>query len=289
LSVSILFAIASMVSAGLNDLLFKRYVSKDRPKGIYICLIGLVWSCFYLVLGTLTRGIHFDNATLLYGLVSGGVLLAANIFLLEGFRGVDASVGSTIYRLNFMVVIVLAPIFLAEQLTLPKVGGLMFAVASVFLMSWSLDSKPATQSHTVSWFIVLVLMASIFRGLMGFFYKVGAMHGVDTNSFLLINALFWLIGGPIYSVITEKNLAINKSIILYGIASGLLVVGIASFLLLSVKYGEAIVAVPIAQLSFVVTMVLSVVLLKERVTPYKTLGIICAAGAIVSLALASLH
>ena len=278
-----------MFSAGLNDLLFKRYVLKDRPKGLYIALIGLVWSCFYLVLGTLSRGIHFDNTTLLYGLVSGGVLLAANIFLLEGFRGVDASVGSTIYRLNFMVVIVLAPIFLAEQLTLWKVAGLVFAATSVFLMSWSQDSNQGTKSQTVLLFIILLIMASIFRGLMGFFYKVGAMHGVDYNSFLLINALFWLIGGPIYSVITEKNLAINKSIILYGIASGLLVVGIASFLLLSVKYGEAIVAVPIAQLSFVVTMVLSVVLLKERVTPYKTLGIICAASAIVSLALASLH
>jgi len=278
-----------MFSAGLNDLLFKQYVSKDRPKGIYIALIGLVWSCFYLILGTLTKGIHFDNTTLLYGLVSGGVLLAANTLLLEGFRGVDASVGSTIYRLNFMVVIFLAPIFLAEQLTLSKVGGLMFAVASVFLMAWSQDSKPVTRSQTVSWFVALVIMASIFRGLMGFFYKVGTMHGVDINSFLLINAFFWLIGGPIYSSITEKNLAINKSVILYGIASGFLVVGIASFLLLSVKYGEAIVAVPIAQLSFVVTTIISIACLKEQLTLYKAVGIICALGAIISLALASLN
>jgi drug/metabolite transporter (DMT)-like permease len=288
-TVSIIFAVSSMFSAGLNDLLFKRYVLKDRPKGMYIALIGLVWSSFYLILGTLTGGLHFDSDTLLYGFISGGLLLTANIFLLEGFKGVDASVGSTIYRLNFMVVIVLAPIFLAEQLALWKVVGLMFAVASVFLMSWSQDSNQATKSQTVSRFIILAIIASIFRGLMGFFYKVGAMHGVDYNSFLLINALFWFFGGPVYSSITEKNLGVNRSVILYGIASGLLVVGIASFLLLSVKYGEAIVAVPIAQLSFVVTMVLSVVLLKEQITVYKILGIICAVGAIVSLALASLY
>jgi drug/metabolite transporter (DMT)-like permease len=278
-----------MFSAGLNDLLFKRYVSKNRPKGIYIALIGLVWSCFYLVLGTLTGGMQFDDTTLLYGLISGAVLLAANILLLEGFRGIDASVGSTIYRLNFMVVIVLAPIFLSEQLTLWKVVGLMFAVASVFLMSWSQDSNQGTKSQTVSRFIILAIMASIFRGFMGFFYKVGAMHGVDYNSFLLINALFWLIGGPIYSVISEKSLQVNRSVISYGIVSGLLCIGIASFLLLSVKFGEAIVAVPIAQLSFVVTMILSIVYLKEQLMLYKILGIICAVGAIVALALASLH
>jgi len=254
---------------------------------MYIALIGLVWSCFYLVLCTLTGGLHFDSDTLLYGFISGGVLLTANIFLLEGFKGIDASVGSTIYRLNFMVVIVLAPIFLAEQLALWKVVGLMFAVASVFLMSWSQGSNQGTKSQTVSRFIILAIMASIFRGLMGFFYKVGAMHGVDYNSFLLINALFWLFGGPIYSIISEKNLGVNRIVIVYGIVSGLLCVGIASFLLLSVKYGEAIVAVPIAQLSFVVTMVLSVVLLKEQLTLYKVVGIICAVGAIASLALAS--
>jgi len=38
---SIIFAVSSMFSAGLNDLLFKQYVSKDRPTGMYIALIGL--------------------------------------------------------------------------------------------------------------------------------------------------------------------------------------------------------------------------------------------------------
>ena len=213
MNVSIIFAVSSMFSAGLNDLLFKQYVSKDRPKGIYIALIGLVWSCFHLVLGTLSGGIHFDSDTLLYGFISGGLLLTANIFLLEGFKGIEASVGSTIYRLNFMVIIVLAPIFLAEQLSLGKVVGLMFAVASVFLMSWSQGSNQRTKSQTVSRFIILAIMASIFRGLMGFFYKVGAMYGVDYNSFLLINALFWLIGGPIYSVIFERSNASTEAFV----------------------------------------------------------------------------
>jgi hypothetical protein len=39
-----------MFSAGLNDLLFKRYVSKDHPKGVYIALIGVVWSNLHLIL-----------------------------------------------------------------------------------------------------------------------------------------------------------------------------------------------------------------------------------------------
>jgi uncharacterized membrane protein len=111
------------------------------------------------------------------------------------------------------------------------------------------------------------------------------MHGVDVNAFLFINALFWVVAGSIYSVIFERGLRIDGSVILYGIISGLLVVGIVSFLFLSVKAGEAIIAVPIAQLSFMVTAVLSVWLLKEPVTPQKVLGIFCAVMTILILSL----
>ncbi len=228
---------------------------------------------------------RFDHESVLYGLISGAVLIVANILLLEGFHGVDASVGSTIYRLNFVVVVFLAPFFLAEQLTLQKLGGVAFAVASVFLMSWSGNSKPGPWGRTVPFFVLLVIGASILRGLMGFFYKVGTMHGVDVNAFLFINALFWVVGGLIYSVMFEEGLRIDRSVIFYGIISGLLVVGIASFLFLSVKAGEAIIAVPIAQLSFVVTAVLSVWLLKEPVTHQRVLGIFCAVMTILILSL----
>ena len=285
MSLSAIFALGSMFCAGLNDLVFKQYVTRERSKGAYIALIGAIWALFFYAMGSVSGEMRFDHESVSYGLISGGVLIIANILLLEGFHGVDASVGSTIYRLNFVVVVFLAPFFLGEQLTLRKLGGVAFAIASVFLMSWSHDSKPTSLGHTVPFFVFLVIMASILRGLMGFFYKVGTMHGVDVNAFLFINALFWVVGGPIYSVIFEEGIRINRSVILYGIISGLLVVGIASFLFLSVKAGEAIIAVPIAQLSFIVTAVLSVWFLKERVTSQKVLGIFCAVVTILILSL----
>jgi len=282
---SVVFALGSMSCAGLNDLIFKQYVAKDRPKGAYIALIGVIWALFFYAMGSLSGGLRFDHESISYGLISGGVLIVANILLLEGFRGVDASAGSTIYRLNFVVVIFLAPFFLAEQLTLRKLLGLAFATSSVFLMSWSSDSEPTSSGRTVPFFILLVIVASILRGLMGFFYKLGTVHAVDTNTFLFINALFWAFGGPIYGVFFERGLRVGRRVVLYGLVSGILVVGIVLFLFLSVKAGEAIVAVPIAQLSFVVTAVLSAWLLKERVTSRKVLGIFCAVAAILILSL----
>lgn len=274
-----------MCCAGLNDLIFKRYVGKDRSRGAYIASIGAIWALFFYFMGTWSGGLSFDSESVSYGLMSGGVLIVANILLLEGLRGVDASVGSTIYRLNFVVVVFLAPIFLAEQLTLQKLCGLAFATSSVLLMSWSSGSEATPSGRAIPFFVLLVVIASILRGLMGFLYKIGTVHGVDINTFLYINALFWVFGGPIYGFIFEGELRINRSVILYGIASGILVVGIASLLFLSVKAGEAIVAVPIAQLSFVVTTVLSVWVLKEQLTSRKVLGILCAIATILILSL----
>lgn len=283
MGLSVLFALGSMFCAGLNDLIFKQYVARDRPKGAYIALIGVIWALFFYVTGSLSGGLRFDHESVSYGLISGAVTIIANILLLEAFRGVEASVGSTIYRLNFVVVVFLAPFFLAEQVTFRKLLGLAFAIFSVFLMSRSSGSEPAASGRTVPFFVLLVIVASILRGLMGFFYKLGTIHAVDTNTFLFINALFWVFGGPIYGVIFEEGLRADRSVILYGIVSGILVVGIASLLFLSVRAGEAIIAVPIAQLSFVVTTALSVWLLKERVTSRKVLGILCAIATILIL------
>ena len=45
MTASIIFAVSSMFSAGLNDLLFKQYVPKDRPRRIYIAL-----TCFFCLI-----------------------------------------------------------------------------------------------------------------------------------------------------------------------------------------------------------------------------------------------
>lgn len=42
MSLSAIFALGSMVCAGVNDFIFKKYVSKTRSKGVYLSLIGVV-------------------------------------------------------------------------------------------------------------------------------------------------------------------------------------------------------------------------------------------------------
>ena len=43
----ILFATLSMFFAGLNDVVFKRYSTKDRSRGMYVLGIGIIWTVLH--------------------------------------------------------------------------------------------------------------------------------------------------------------------------------------------------------------------------------------------------
>ena len=124
LSTAIIFAIFSLVFGGLNDVVFKRYNSVERSRGILICGIGLVWSVL-LVLDVSLRGktIEFTQFTWSYGLTAGVCVAVANIMLLESLRHMEVSLGSTIYRLNTIAVVILSVVFLGEFLSAVKLAG----------------------------------------------------------------------------------------------------------------------------------------------------------------------
>jgi nitroreductase len=90
-----------MFCAGLNDLVFKQYVTRERSKGAYIALIGAIWALFFYAMGSVSGGVRFDHDSVFYGLISGAVTIIANILLLEAFRGVDASVKRQLEALLF--------------------------------------------------------------------------------------------------------------------------------------------------------------------------------------------
>ncbi|MCK4501932.1 MAG: hypothetical protein KAU22_02790, partial [Desulfuromonadales bacterium] len=109
MSSAVLFALLSLVFAGINDVVFKRYSAKDRSRGTYVLGIGLVW--FVLQISTfVVRGLEpqLTTVTLGYGLAAGLLLTTSNLLLLESLTPIDASLGSTIYRLNTVVVVVLS-------------------------------------------------------------------------------------------------------------------------------------------------------------------------------------
>ena len=73
------YALLSLVCAGVNDVVFKRYSSQDRSRGMYVFGIGLVWTVLQLtLLGISGDPLNLTPVSLTYGLVAGLLLTISN-------------------------------------------------------------------------------------------------------------------------------------------------------------------------------------------------------------------
>ena len=98
---------------------------------MFVLGIGIVWGILQL-LALVTQGQQLDLATptLAFGVAAGAMVTLSNLLLLESLAHLDVSLGSTIYRLNTVGVVILSFIFLGEPMNPIK---LLFEPGSALL------------------------------------------------------------------------------------------------------------------------------------------------------------
>ena len=289
MSNAILFALLSLFSAGLLDVVYKRYSRKDRSRGTYIFGIGVVW----FVLQTVTlivsgESLVVDFPSVHYGLFAGLCLTLSNLLLLESLTHINISLGSTVYRLNTIGVVVMAFLFLGEDIGSVKLLGVGFGIVAVGLLY-----KPAPDSMTTKnnnhflLFFFLAIAASLFRAGYGVITRGGILSHADPQTMLLICSLCWVFGGALYARMREGRFRLTRKKAGYALVSGGLVFLVVAFLMLAVKYGEASIVIPVANMSFVMAMIISVVLQYETFSFRKGAAMVVACFAITALTLAA--
>jgi len=278
----ILFALLSLISAGINDVVFKKYSQKDRSRGVYIFGIGIIWTALQFVTFKL-RGTSFvyTGIDIGFGLSAGIFLTLSNIFLIESFTHLEVGLGSTLYRLNTIGVVILSFLFLHEPLGTDKVLGICSGIIAVILL-YQKKQIPYQVSNGNLFFIIAIL-ASLFRAMYGVVTKAGLMNEADPQIILLIISSCWILGGISYALFREKRFKVTGKKLLYSIISGGLVFLIANFLMLAVTYGQASIVIPIANMSFIVALFLSVGMRMERFTRMKGIATILAGISILLL------
>ena len=280
---TISFALLSLLFAGINDVTFKYYSRKKRSKGMYVFGIGVVWTILqaftFRIQGTT---LLIDQNTLIFGLVSGGFLTISNILLIESLTYIDVSFGSTIYRLNTIGVIALSALFLREPLTLLKSLGIISGIVGVSLLYHKQHNNDSNNTtFTISFAIAVI--ASLARAAYGVTAKAGISQNADQNTMLILFSSSWIIGGVCYAKLREKRFRLTTKKVLYSLLSGTLVYFIVNFLMLAIKHGEASIAIPVANSSFVIALFLSMALKIEALTPRKLCAIGCAVVSIILL------
>ena len=277
------FALLSLLSAGVIDVLYRLYSRELRSRGLYLLGIGMVWGMLQLGVMEL-RGEHIagDAATLGFGVAAGIMLTLSNILLMESFTHLDVSLGSTIYRLNTVGVVVLSFLFLAEPMGGLKLLGIAFGVAAaIALYRRGGDGR---SSGLLGIFFAIAVLASLMRASFNVTSKAGLSAGGSAATMMFIAAVCWVVGGGLYAVVRERPLRVDRAMVLYAAVSGVVVFTVANSLILALAYGEASVVAPIANLSFVVALAISVLSGMESMTWRKGIAVLLAACSILILA-----
>jgi len=283
MSAAIGFALVSLLFAGVNDVVFKRYSRRERSRGMYVLGIGIVWGILQL-LALAAQGQQIDLATptLAFGIAAGVMVTLSNLLLLESLTHLDVSLGSTIYRLNTVGVVILSFMFLGEPMYSVKLLGIGFAVVAVLFLYR--DRPTHVEVRALNLFFWVAVSASVLRAGFGVTFKAGLSQGGHPPTMMLIAATCWIIGGFCYAWLRERRIRITPKKLGYSALSGVLIFFIVNSLTLALERGQASVVVPIANLSFIVALALSVAMKMERFTIPKTIATVCAAVSIYLLA-----
>lgn len=282
MSNGVLFALLSMVFAGIYDVVCKKYSAKERSRGMYVLGIGLSWAVmqlFWMLMNAVP--FHVEPATISYGLIAGVLLTLSNLLLIEGLTHINVSLGSTVYRLNTIGVVILSYLVLHEFVGQIKLVGIIIGIIAVLLMYGAGKSSNTHVKSTL--FFWIVVCASIFRALYGIVSKAGLSAQADAQSMLLIVALCWVVGGALYAKFIEKRFIVTQKKIAYSALSGFLVFCIVNFLIQGLKTGEASIVIPIANLSFVIALLISAVFKIERLTAKNMVAVCLAVFSILLL------
>lgn len=277
---AIFFALVSLAAAGCLDVTFRRFSLKLRSRGMYVFGCGVVWLALQLTYLSITEvQLRLDEVTVMYGLLTGVFLVLANILLIESLTGLDVSLGSMIYRLNTIGVVAISFVLLGEDVGFIKLLGVGIGIAAVLILYRRGDgvSIPIL-------FFVMAVVASASRAIYGVASKVALEQGASAEGLLVIAATSWIVGGFAYAAFREKRIRITSKKAVYAVVSGFLAFAVVNALIEALKHGEASVVVPIANLSFVVAMLLSVFLGMEELSGRKYLAIGCAAMSVFLMA-----
>ena len=280
---AIIFALCCLACSAVIDFIFTLFADRPMSRGVFFSLIGVILTV------TMVGFVDWEAVegnlvnTLIWGGASAFFSIVGNILLIESMGKLPAGVCSTIYRLNLIFVVPGAMLFFGERLTAMQLAGVAAAVCAIVLFSFS-TLTGERKSSVVG--LIMIITAALLRAGMGLSYKQAFLTNVQEPVLVFINGLFWVVVGLIYAWGKDGKVKLpDMSVAGFGAVSGLFVSGIIYFMAKALQAGAAGVVLSIAQMSFLGTLLLSVIFLKEKLEKFKIAGILCGVAAILLLAL----
>ncbi len=275
------YALASLVCYGVGDFIYKRAAASGIRADHF--LMGQAWFFFPLILAyAVATHALVPRAAALWGALAGVFVFIGFYNFVRSLAGGPVSVNAPIFRLNFIVTAALAIVFLGEPLTPAKTAGLALALLATWLLLGA--RQPGERAREDRRALARVLSATLAFGAANFFHTVGLRHGALPETLIAAQATVFMPLATLFVFLADRRLLLPPAAWRYGAVVAVVLLAAFVFLLRGVARGEASVMVPIAQMGFIVTAALGIILLREQVTARKILGLATALAALAVLA-----
>jgi transporter family protein len=283
----IILAFGSALFAGMTAILSKNGI-KNTDSNVATALRTIVvlvfsWLMVFLA-GSQSTITEISGKTLLFLILSGLATGASWLCYFKALQIGDVNKVTPIDKSSTILTMLLAFIFLGEELTLIKGIAVVFIGIGTYLMIQKKKNVEPVKGQNNSW-ILYASLSAIFASLTSILGKVG-IEGVESNLGTAIRTIVVLIMAWMIVFVTGKQHTIKtidtRSWIFLGLSG--LVTG-ASWLCYykALKDGLASVVVPIDKLSILITIIFSYVFLKETLSKKALAGLVMIVAGTLSL------
>lgn len=275
----ILFAFGSAIFAGLTAILAKCGI-KNTDSNVATALrtiVVLIFSWIMVFIVGAQNGLNsITGKTMLFLVLSGLSTGASWLCYFKALQIGNVNKVTPIDKSSTILTMILAFVFLGEQITVIKFVAMVLIAIGTYLMIQKKDTgNNATEKKESSAWLFYALGSAVFASLTSILGKIG-IQDINSNLGTAIRTIVVLIMAWVVVFVTGKQNTIktidkNSWVFLFlsGIATG------ASWLCYyrALQTGPASVVVPIDKLSILVTIVFSYFVFKEKLSLKSGLGL----------------
>ena len=274
----IFYAFGSALFAGLTSILAKcgiRHTDSDVATAIRTIVVLIFSWIMVFVVGAQDGIAAVSGKTWLFLILSGVATGASWLCYFHALQAGDVNKGVPIDKSSTILTIVLAFLFLGEEVSALKIVCVILIGAGTFLMIQKKETEKSVGQEKKSWLLYACLSAG-FASLTSILGKIG-IEGLNSNLGTAIRTAVVLLMAWIMVFAKGKQKEIGRIdrkelgfICLSGLATG------GSWLCYykALQDGLASVVVPIDKLSILVTIAFSYLVFHEKLTKRAALGLV---------------
>jgi drug/metabolite transporter (DMT)-like permease len=279
LSSGLAFALGAMLFFGLGDLVYKRAARAGVQAHQFLMVQSWGFATAVTLYAAATGTLRFVAGSL-WGAAAGVFMFTGFYNFARSLHGGSISINAPVFRLSFVLTAALAIGILGEPLTGAKAAGIASALVAVWLLLGGKIEKGKESAAS----LVRVAVATIAVGVGNFIYTLGLRAGATPASLIITQAAVVVSLATLFVRLADGRVRPAGPVLVHAPQASLVLALAFAFMVEAMARGQASVAVPIAQMGFVVTALLGFTFLKEPFTRRKALGIAIAVAALACLA-----